>query len=322
MKPDVSIIIACYNKETLINETIASVINQSYQNWELLIIDDYSTDNSVAVIKNQLNDKRITLIENTENKGANFCRNKGIEHSKGEYILFLDADDLLIPKCVEGRVKRASENSEVNLLVFTMGVFYKTIGDDKRTWQPTSKQPIKDFLQHKLPWSILQPLWKRELLVSLKGFDESFNRLQDVELNTRALFHNKTIYKLFVNEPDCFYRIDEERKNFEAHVFLEKWIDSAKKYYDKYFQEAKGLKLEKYLMGTIYHTYLQLLYNFRTKKLNKTQFEYLENKLFACGTNYRLGLKEKVVLYISKLFNLFSFRVPGVNWMLIKIIVL
>jgi len=319
LNPIVSIIVACYNKEVLIKETIDSVINQSYQHWELLIIDDCSTDNSITMVKNYLSDVRITLIENEANKGANFCRNKGIELSKGEYILFLDADDLLIPKCIEGRVKVALENSDSNLCVFTMGVFYKSIGDDHRKWEPKSKNPLKDFLKHKLPWSILQPLWKRELLISLNGFDETFSRLQDVELSTRALLNKKIKYTLIVSEPDCFYRIDEDRKSFNTNVFLEKWIDSAVRYYCKFFDEAKTLKLERLLMGTIYQTYLQILHSKKFRKIDESQYEKLKVKLLHFQNLNLSGVKARI-FDLSEWFNLMPIRIPGINWVLSRIL--
>mgnify|MGYP002367136581 CR=1 FL=1 len=97
MTPCVSIIIASYNKEKYIGETINSVIKQTYTEWELIIIDDFSTDQSVDVISGFLTDARITLIKNDRNRGANHSRNSGIKTARGKYVLFLDADDILAP---------------------------------------------------------------------------------------------------------------------------------------------------------------------------------------------------------------------------------
>ena len=91
----VSIITASYNTENFIKETIESVLSQTYQNWELIIIDDCSTDNSIAIIQNYLKiDSRIKLIKLEENSGAAITRNKGIQMASGTYIAFLDSDDL------------------------------------------------------------------------------------------------------------------------------------------------------------------------------------------------------------------------------------
>ena len=253
MIPLVSIITASYNKAAFINETICSVINQTYSNWELLIIDDCSTDNSVALIKETFSDKRIKLIVNQTNKGGNFCRNLGLQEANGDYVIFLDADDLLTSNCLIGRIDQANKNPQANLLVFSMGVFYNKVGDSSQKWIPSSTNPLKDFLQHSLPWSILQPLWKREFLLQLHGFDVSFQRLQDVELNTRALIHASVNYKLIPEITDCYYRIDEARKNFDTFTFLSRWVDSAINYCSK-INLLLTTDLRIHLLGTLYQT--------------------------------------------------------------------
>ena len=92
----ISIIVPLYNSEKYIHETILSVVNQTYPNWELIIIDDCSSDNSVNIVKKFMqNDKRVKLITNDVNFGsAAKPRNIGIRHAKGQYIAFLDSDDV------------------------------------------------------------------------------------------------------------------------------------------------------------------------------------------------------------------------------------
>jgi teichuronic acid biosynthesis glycosyltransferase TuaG len=95
MKELVSIITPSYNSEKFISETINSIINQTYANWELLITDDYSTDNTIEIVKSYVkNDSRIKLFKLEKNSGASVARNNSINNSKGKYIAFLDSDDL------------------------------------------------------------------------------------------------------------------------------------------------------------------------------------------------------------------------------------
>ncbi|AMC10135.1 glycosyl transferase [Lutibacter profundi] len=102
----VSIITPNYNCEKYIATTIESVINQTYKNWELIIVDDCSTDNSVKIINDFINkDKRIKLIKLSKNSGPAVARNKAIEVSKGSYMAFLDSDDLWFPKFLESSIK-------------------------------------------------------------------------------------------------------------------------------------------------------------------------------------------------------------------------
>lgn len=102
MKPLVSIITPLLNSEAFISETINSVINQTYTNWELLLIDDASSDSTLEIV-NLFTSKYpyIKLLKNEVNLGAAISRNKGIEASKGDFIAFLDADDLWKPQKLE-----------------------------------------------------------------------------------------------------------------------------------------------------------------------------------------------------------------------------
>jgi len=318
----VSVIIPSFNKEKFISETIQSVLNQSYQNWELIIVDDLSSDRTVDFIKDfQIKDNRIKLFVNDKNSGANYSRNFGVKHSLGEYLIFLDADDTLLSSCIQNRLNYI-ENSDVDFCVFPMGTFYKTIGDSSSIWNPTSSNPLIDFLQHVLPWSILQPIWRKESVLKFGGFDESFSRLQDVEFHTRVLLNKDVKYKQVNSLPDCYYRIDEERKNFNSFIFYNKWAQSVQLYCDKFYPACKEIKLEKKLIGTVYKLYLQILFNVRIKTLSQEELSILEKQIFENELVYKVGSFKKSIFLLSKWYNLFFFRIKGVNWLLSKLLML
>jgi len=91
----VSVIVPVYNSEKFIRDTINTVQEQTYQNWELILVNDGSTDKSKEIIEEQIkNDKRIKLIDMEKNSGAAMARNKGISNATGKYVAFIDADDL------------------------------------------------------------------------------------------------------------------------------------------------------------------------------------------------------------------------------------
>jgi teichuronic acid biosynthesis glycosyltransferase TuaG len=101
----VSIIVPVYNAERFIKETIQTVLNQTYENWELLLVNDRSTDGSAKLINSCIaKDKRIKLLENKVNTGTAITRNKGIGAAKGRYIAFLDADDQWLSTKLEKQV--------------------------------------------------------------------------------------------------------------------------------------------------------------------------------------------------------------------------
>lgn len=110
--PEVSVITPFYNSEKFLNETILSVINQTYTNWELLLIDDASTDQSPAIAKSFTDsDTRIKLFSHSENFGAGIARNTGIENASGKYIAFLDADDSWLPRKLEKQLAFMQKNN-------------------------------------------------------------------------------------------------------------------------------------------------------------------------------------------------------------------
>src|SRR5687768_10401875 len=103
----VSIIMPVHNAGRFVREAIQSVLDQSYSNWELLIINDGSIDDSAKQI-NQLQDERIKLF-NQEHRGVSAARNVGLAHMRGDYFCFLDADDVLPPRSVEARLREFDE---------------------------------------------------------------------------------------------------------------------------------------------------------------------------------------------------------------------
>lgn len=100
---EVSIITPCYNSSKFLKETIQSVLNQSFTDWEWLITDDYSTDNSVEIMK-QIADSRMILTVSEKNRGAGQARNSSLEKATGKFITFLDADDYWEPNFLEEMV--------------------------------------------------------------------------------------------------------------------------------------------------------------------------------------------------------------------------
>lgn len=111
---DITVLIALYNSEKYIKQTIESLTNQTFKNFEILIINDASTDNSIDVV-NSINDERIRLLHNDTNQGICLTRQRGIEEAKGKYIAILDADDLAMPNRLEKQFLFLENNPEIVL---------------------------------------------------------------------------------------------------------------------------------------------------------------------------------------------------------------
>lgn len=112
----VSIITPSFNSEKFISDTIQSVKNQTYQEWEMIIVDDGSTDGTISIIKEFLTDSRIQLHQLEQNSGTGVARNKAITLAKGRYISFLDSDDLWKPEKLQKQVEFMT--SKTSLLPF------------------------------------------------------------------------------------------------------------------------------------------------------------------------------------------------------------
>lgn len=109
MRELVSIIMPSFNTAQFIRQSIQSVLNQTYTNWELIIVDDCSTDNTMEVIE-AIADSRIRVFQNTINSGAAVSRNKALREAKGKWVAFLDSDDLWMPQKLEKQIRFMEEN--------------------------------------------------------------------------------------------------------------------------------------------------------------------------------------------------------------------
>jgi glycosyltransferase involved in cell wall biosynthesis len=187
MLPLISIITPCYNNQAFLREAISSALNQTYSNVEIVVIDDGSTDSSLEIIKG-FSDR--ICWETGENRGAPMARNRGIELAKGEYIKFLDADDVLLPDCLEKQVAQASQLPPERKAI----VYGDAIWVDQHTQPIPShplrpRQPEEDAIAHILANSPLTscPLHKREYLQEIGGFDPSLPRGQEYDLHLRLV---------------------------------------------------------------------------------------------------------------------------------------
>ncbi|SDL61638.1 Glycosyl transferase family 2 [Catalinimonas alkaloidigena] len=209
-EPLVSIIVPLYNRAAMLEETIRSVTTQRYTHWELLLVDDGSTDATVEIAASYAqHEKRITLLKRDRlPKGAPTCRNIGFQHARGEYIIFLDSDDLLAPHCLEQRVQTMQQHPNCDFLVFPMLLFQQHPYDDDKVWNvDTQEDDLTRFLRLDAVWQTTGPIYKRNVIATVGGFHEGLSCWQDYDLHMRILLSDFSYRKCFAVEPDCFYRI-------------------------------------------------------------------------------------------------------------------
>jgi glycosyltransferase involved in cell wall biosynthesis len=160
----VSIIIPAYNASSFITETIGSIKAQTYALWEVIVVNDGSTDNTAGVIKQMQND-RIQLIEQ-QNAGVSEARNKGLDYSQGEYIVFFDADDLMTPAFLEARVNALVKDPKIGFV----GGLVETFPERTNTCKAVAAEPQKEiFFFEKLKVTIPSNYLFRKILLMEKG---------------------------------------------------------------------------------------------------------------------------------------------------------
>jgi len=206
--PLVSIIIPSFNRENIILETLISIKNQSYSNFECIVVDDHSTDNTFeSVFRFTKSDKRFRILKRKQKeKGASVCRNEGIKLAGGHFIMFLDSDDLLAPDCFLERVKFSKKKREADFYIFQAGIFNDSTYYCETLWSNIdSENPLNSFVWSK-GWSISNSFFKANFLKDNHLFNQEAQSWQDVEFHIRALLKKPIIGFSKNSKPDVFIR--------------------------------------------------------------------------------------------------------------------
>ena len=189
----VSIIIPAFNRAHLIENTLNSIIKQSYTNWECIIVDDGSIDVTEKLIQSYLNnDKRFQFHKRPNHmpKGANACRNYGFTLSKGKFINWFDSDDIMSTNKLELQVKALQTKNDAPFCVcqsywfdsdsnISLGLRSKTI---------TSSNRFEDYCLFRVFWLTSVPLWRREFIdLHSLNFDETLQQSQEYDFHIKAL---------------------------------------------------------------------------------------------------------------------------------------
>lgn len=223
--PLVSIITPSYNRAEIVMETAESIFGQSYKNWEWVIVDDGSTDGSWDVLNQfQEKDNRVKIFKrDREPKGAATCRNIAVERCKGDYLIFLDTDDLLAHFCLEQRLEAMGQNPDSDFIIFPMLLFSKQPDDKKLLWNVETEESDLARVLHSDP--ICQgtgTLWKRESFVRIGMWREDLKIWQDIELHIRSIVNNLKYIKRLDLFPDVFLRVSEVSLSRTGYHSIEK----------------------------------------------------------------------------------------------------
>lgn len=187
--PLVSVLMPVYNSDKYVKQAIDSILQQSYKEFELIIVNDGSKDNSLSIIKSY-NDQRIKLISNPENKGLIYCLNFGITQCKGKYIARMDADDISLPERLQEQVKYMELNPNVGVCGCDYIQFKNAT--EKRHKADVDYDTILSYMIFNC--SIVHPslIIRKSVLESLDTvFNMDFKHAEDYELWSRLIFETK-----------------------------------------------------------------------------------------------------------------------------------
>ncbi|WP_443937984.1 glycosyltransferase family 2 protein [Pedobacter sp. MW01-1-1] len=235
----ISIVIPVHNNAKFLERALNSVTDQTANNWECIIVDDHSIDESANIYKKFTQfDKKFKVFINNK-KGGNAARNYGVRKSTAVNIMFLDADDELKPDCISERILTIKEKPLSDMYVFSTEISDGLIITGKFNRPIANYQTfLSFFIAHRIPWHTSSVVWNRGFLNRIGCWNENFERLQDIDLNIRALLTKPKI--VFGSEiADSIYH-----KHKLSTTKIEKTLFSACRLIEDHYKRCLDFNLE------------------------------------------------------------------------------
>lgn len=219
-KPLVSILIPLYNEEKYIAETITCCLNQTYPNIEVVVVDDHSTDQSLAIAKSFESD-RVRVYVNPS-KGACTARNYAFEKSKGDYVKYLDSDDYFTDGIIEKQMERMLEaGDEETVVQSSLRYFHmpdrpeEWLSGLKKDYEPAMEYVLDMFRTSKHLWFPLMYLFPRSLVEQTEGWNPRHSNCEDAEFVATVVSKAKRV--LFADKDYAVWRVFDDNKHLHAH---------------------------------------------------------------------------------------------------------
>lgn len=311
----ISIIIPTYNRAHLIGETLDSIIAQTYKNWECIVVDDGSSDETDQVLKTYCEkDSRFKYFHRPKEhlSGGNGARNYGLKKSKGVYIQWFDSDDLMKIKYLESQITSIAKNSS-DITICEFEIFNNTTIKKFELTNFNERNLLKDFILKKIKLCLPVLMFKRELVINI-FFDENQRKAQDLDFiyDILTLFPNlKVSFNKIIL---CSFRLHNQRISADYKNFNKKMLLSSIKVkekillneYDKLEQDEKDRLLTQYLSEI-----KSLLYTFdishflkKIKILRKNKIISFFYSLQIIISSFRISLNEMIWRYLKKIYRI------------------
>jgi hypothetical protein len=234
--PQVTVLMSVYNGEKYLREAIDSVLNQTFDSFELLIIDDASTDGTAEILRS-LSDSRIRITRNKKNIGAYKSANRGLKLARGKYVARLDADDIAMPTRIERQAQYLDEHLEVGLVVSRVNVINER-GEIINISESLSSEAYYYILLFYNDIFHSSAMFKVSMVSELGGYDEGFTRASDYDLWSRI----RTVSRIdCISEPLTTWR--DSAINMST-VFKREQDDAAYRIFAKNIEGLMGVPIE------------------------------------------------------------------------------
>lgn len=176
-QPLISVVMPVYNVEAYVNEAIQSILDQTFPDFEFIIVDDASTDKTWDIVS-AFKDRRVICLRNAQNKGNYFSRNRGMKQAKGKYIAVMDGDDIAMPERLEKEFNYLEENPDM----LAVGTDFRFTLEQEKPEMPTSYEEVCISLLR--GFSLLHPslMMRTEIIRSLGGYNENYRYAADYNL--------------------------------------------------------------------------------------------------------------------------------------------
>lgn len=270
--PLVSVIIPCYNTAEYIQETLDSVFNQTYQNIEVIAIDDGSTDNTLQKLnenKEKYSQLKVITQKNTYNVIA---RKNAVKYAKGKYLIFLDSDDKIAPVYIEKCCEVAEKDKNI-VAVYSKADFFDAKNEP---WMlPEFKLP--DFLYRNCIY--ISALIRKSEFDKVSGFDESLTQFEDWDLYISLIKNGSKVYRL--PETLFYYRQREDLSSVTNTASAKKTSDNMFKMYSKHYD----FYIEN---GVYFQDVLSDAYSYRESKIKRKKEVEKKNKKLITKLRYKL----------------------------------
>lgn len=263
----VSIIVPCYNQAQYLDEALESVLNQTYEIWECIIINDGSPDKTADIAAEWVRKDSRFLYFYKENGGLSSARNLGLDVAKGDYIQFLDCDDLLENKKIEVQINHLLNNPDVGISVSGYRYFevdinrQRILGRNNFLHEVVFSRydaDIKEVFNLCNPMVISAPLFRKKIIDVVGNFDESLSALEDWEFNFRCALHNflfehigycdstKTLIRLHNKS-----MMSNQKKIAKQVQFFKEHISGNLMYLNYFGKEIEGVKKKKCMKSIV-----------------------------------------------------------------------